>query len=188
MDYTFEAKDECVCNLVVILVHPQDPFGVMDLPVNYRILHYALNRNIFPKKVGNNYITNLDREIIWHVEERRMVNFTHLMMKMIKSKYYLLHVEVRSKIVKHKVMPYGAIITKIFKELKVPLEGEEFVPFPPNWRVSTMTLKIMKLVKKVVKGWMYGPYARTNGYCLVDLEGTLPPLVLEIKVLEVNLQ
>lgn len=147
----------------MIRIAENDPLKAMNLPANYEILQYALNHNIFLKKASNNYITNLDREIIWHIKEGRFINFPHLMMKVMKRKYRLLYAKACSNTVKHKGMPYGALITKILKEHKVPLKGEEKIPFPHNWRVISMNLNNMKTKEK---GWMYGLYARSNGYTL----------------------
>ncbi|MBN8157066.1 hypothetical protein J0J30_24015, partial [Vibrio vulnificus] len=63
----------------------------MDMPIKYRLLHYAINRHIFPKKATNNHITNLDIEILWHLKEGREINFPHLMLHMMKRKRKLLY-------------------------------------------------------------------------------------------------
>ncbi|MBN8156968.1 hypothetical protein J0J30_23500, partial [Vibrio vulnificus] len=90
---------------------------------------------------SNNHITNLDIEILWHLEERRQINFPHLMLHMMKRKRQLLYAELTRRSSKPKGMPFGAHIIKILKECGVDFHGETATPFPHNWRVTTMNLK-----------------------------------------------
>ena len=53
----------------LILVLPNRALEAVDLPVKYRLLHYAIHRNLSPTKGSNNYISGQDVEIIWHLEE-----------------------------------------------------------------------------------------------------------------------
>lgn len=108
-------------------------------------------------------------------------------MKLIKKKFYLFHAEMWSKSIKHKGMPYSALILKILKDFKVPLEGEEYVAFLQNWKVSTIALNIMKMVKTIEVSQIYGPHARTNGILLLMKKTLYLFLVQGLIVLEVTL-
>ena len=52
-----------------------------DLPGNLRMLHYAINRSIVPKKDTQNYMNKTDVEILWYVLKDIKINYAHLILR-----------------------------------------------------------------------------------------------------------
>jgi len=81
----------------------------------------------------------------------------------MKHKYLQLHGLIKTKITKHKSLPFACLITRAMRESSVPLDNVASSPFPKNWKVGVTNFQSMKLVKTLERGWIYGPHATTLG-------------------------
>ncbi|KAJ8768804.1 hypothetical protein K2173_023708 [Erythroxylum novogranatense] len=139
------------------------PFEAMDLPLNYRLLLYAINRVVYPKKSSNNQITSLDKEILWHMEEERKINYPSLIIQMMRKKASLLRGQLKGKLVRHKGTPYAALISSLAQLQRCDLNNYAHYPYPQSWRFTHYNLRSMKLVKIVEKGWVYSYHVEKLG-------------------------
>ena len=95
-----------------------------------RMMHYAINQSIVPKKDTQNYINKTDVEILWYVIKDVKINYAYLIMRWMKHKGKILHQSSYASRQTKEVLLYGVLITKILRMNNVPLQGIDDINVP----------------------------------------------------------
>ncbi|KAL6523590.1 hypothetical protein OROGR_017193 [Orobanche gracilis] len=126
-----------------------DKFENNNFGLNIRLLHDAITRSLMPKVNAQQKLVNIDMEIIYQFIIDHQVNFDRVVMKCFVEKRSIFHkkVYVRKDRQRKSGMPFGSILTGIFKDAGIDLSGLNRVEIPNGNMVHEGNIRSMKYVQ-----------------------------------------
>ncbi|GAV59236.1 hypothetical protein CFOL_v3_02767, partial [Cephalotus follicularis] len=95
-------------------IHPNMALCTNKLSIDHRLLHYLIVHQLLPTGGGYAKLTRMQAFLMWCITSK--IEFCYPLL--------MLHTMVRAFTQKKSVLPFGCILTKIFRYHEVPLDGE----------------------------------------------------------------
>ncbi|GAV76476.1 hypothetical protein CFOL_v3_19950 [Cephalotus follicularis] len=140
-------------NQILSLLYPNDPnvhpnmaLTTNRLSVDHRLLHHLIVHQILPTGVGYAKLSRMQFFLMWCILSKIEFCFPLLMLKTM----------VRAFSQKKSVLPFGSILTKVFQQCHIRLEGEIATKLKKEHTYNKSTLNRMGW-KKQEGIWTYFP-------------------------------
>ncbi|GAV81594.1 hypothetical protein CFOL_v3_25048 [Cephalotus follicularis] len=134
-------------NHILSILYPNDPnICTNKLSVDHRLLHHLIVHQLLPTSGGYAKLSRMQAFLIWCIISK--VEFCYPLL--------MLHIMVRAFTQKKTVLPFGSILTKIFRHHEVRLEGEIETKLKKEDTYNKSTLNRMGW-KKQGGIWTYCP-------------------------------
>ncbi|GAV73367.1 hypothetical protein CFOL_v3_16853 [Cephalotus follicularis] len=127
-------------------IHPNMSLYTNKLSVNHRLLHHLIVHQLVPTGGGYVKLTRMQAFLMWCIIFK--VEFFYPLL--------MLHTMVRAFTQKKSLLPFGCILTKIFRHYEINLEGEIGTKLKEEDTYSKSTLNHMGW-KKQDGSWIYCP-------------------------------
>ncbi|GAV57144.1 hypothetical protein CFOL_v3_00682 [Cephalotus follicularis] len=134
-------------------IHPNMSLCTNKLSVNHRLLHHLIVHQLLPTGGGYAKLTTMQAFLMWCIIFK--VEFCYSLL--------MLHTMVRAFTQKKSVLPFGCILTKIFRHYEIHLEGEIGTKLKKEDTCSKSTLNHMGW-KKQDGSWTYCVTPRIVGW------------------------
>ncbi|GAV57651.1 hypothetical protein CFOL_v3_01188 [Cephalotus follicularis] len=127
-------------------MHPNMSLCTNNFFVNHRLLHHLIVHQLFPTGGGYAKITRMQAFLMWCIISK--VEFCYPLL--------MLHTMVHAFTQKKSVLPFGCILTKIFRHYEINLEGDIGTKLKKEDTYSKSTLNRLGW-KKQDGSWIYCP-------------------------------
>ncbi|KAL6495958.1 hypothetical protein OROGR_030521 [Orobanche gracilis] len=137
-------------------------FEVNDFGVQIRLMLVALTKCLMPKVNTQHKLVGIDKNIVYHVLENDQICFGAIVVHWMKAKGELFRSKNYASRSRKAGMPYGSILTVIFRHFNVDLTQESSVPVSRGHEISESSLRAMQYVETVNRGWVLFPYIKED--------------------------
>ncbi|GAV87162.1 hypothetical protein CFOL_v3_30588 [Cephalotus follicularis] len=127
-------------------IHPNMSLCTNKLFVNHRLLHHLIVHQLLPTGGGYAKLTRMQAFLMWCIISK--VDFCYPLL--------MVHTMVHAFPQKKSVLPFGCILTKIFRHYEINLEGEIGTKLKKEDTYSESNLNRMGWKKQDVS-WIYCP-------------------------------
>ncbi|GAV79826.1 hypothetical protein CFOL_v3_23289 [Cephalotus follicularis] len=145
-------------------IHPNMALCTNKLYVDHRLLHHLIVHQLLPTSGGYAKLSRMEAFLMWYIISK--VEFCYPLL--------MLHTMVRAFTQKKSVLPFGCILTKIFRHLQVSLEGEIGTKLKKEDTYNKSTLNRMGW-KKQGGIWTYCPKADQGQRIEREEQEEIPP-------------
>lgn len=152
----------------VVEVGPFVDLEATDFGGDLRMIHYAVNRSITPKKDTQNHVTAKDIEILWHVTKGTQINFAALILDRMRYKWKQFFKKSYEKSQRKDGLPYGTIITGLLQAEGLDLSRYESQQIPHSWIYNKTNLGKSRMIKTENRGWIFGAHVRLDSDVLAN--------------------
>ncbi|KAL6521459.1 hypothetical protein OROGR_018028 [Orobanche gracilis] len=137
-------------------------FEVNDFGIKIRLMLVALTKCIMPKINTQHKLVGIDKNIVYHVLENDVISFGVIVVNWMKAKSELFRTKNYASRSRKAGMPFGSILTVIFRHFNVDLSQETSVPVSRGHEISESSLRAMQYVETLNRGWVLFPYLRED--------------------------
>ncbi|GAV86786.1 hypothetical protein CFOL_v3_30212 [Cephalotus follicularis] len=174
--YTFEYKKwpEVKCfhpKTILSILYPNDPnihpnmaLCTNKISVDHRLLHHLIVHQFLPTGGGYAKLMRMQAFLMWCIISK--IEFCYPLL--------MLHTMVRAFSQKKSVLPFGCILTKIFRYHEVHLEGEIGTKLKKEDTYNKITLNYMGS-KKQDGNWTYCPKSDQGQKIEIEEHEEIPP-------------
>ncbi|GAV70514.1 hypothetical protein CFOL_v3_14012 [Cephalotus follicularis] len=145
-------------------IHPNMALSTNKLSVDHRLLHHLIVHQILPTGGGYAKLSRMQAFLMWCIISK--VEFCYPLL--------MLHTMVRAFTQKKSVLPFGSILTKIFRHHKIRLEGEIGTKLKKEDTYNKSTLNRMGW-KKQGGFWTYFPKSDQGQRVEREEQEEIPP-------------
>ncbi|KAL6511542.1 hypothetical protein OROGR_021139 [Orobanche gracilis] len=137
-------------------------FEVNDFGVQIRLMLVAVTKCLMPKVNTQHKLVGIDKNIVYHVLKNDQMCFGAIVVHWMKAKGELFRSKNYASRSRKAGMPYGSILTVIFRHFNVDLTRESSVPVSRGHEISESSLRAMQYVETVNRGWVLFPYIKED--------------------------
>ncbi|KAL6555903.1 hypothetical protein OROGR_005191 [Orobanche gracilis] len=156
MDVTDYLKENAVIEVL------DGNFEVNDFGINIRMVLVALTKCLMPKVNTQHKLVGIDKNVVYHVLANDAISFGEIVVNWMKVKSELFRTKNYDSRSRKAGMPFGSILTVIFRHFNVDLSKETSISVSRGHEISESSLRAMNYVETLNRGWVLFPYLRED--------------------------
>ncbi|KAL6561363.1 hypothetical protein OROMI_016964 [Orobanche minor] len=133
-----------------------------DFGINIRLLLVAFTKCIMPKVNTQHKLVEIDRNVVYHVQNDDRVDFASIVIGWMKTKSEMFRSKHYASRSRKAGMPFGSILTMLFRYHNIDLTSEPSLSVSRGHEICDTSLKAMHYVETRNRGWVLYSYLQDD--------------------------